>query len=225
VGNNVNKTSSQEAQVGCLDAPPITSHHLIKGQQNDLSLCLYSSNQPPPAHFDRHNHQISKRPNRLTMQFKSLFLASLAALAFADDTSKSTDSSTAMSSRTDTDSKMSHSTSAASAASSHSKDDRSSSDRSDSTHVAVGYALTTDASGSTIATYTGTDTGKPRTAALAAATSSDHSSSSSSKSSSDRSSSTTGSSSGSSTSSHNQAKATAIPLIGAAAMAGIAFVI
>lgn len=138
------------------------------------------------------------------MQFKALLLASLAACVLADSTSTDT-RSTSMESRTDSDSKMSHSTS----------------DRSESAHVESGYALTTDASGSTIATYTGTDTKKPRTTsvptALAAATS-DHSSS-------HKSSSATSSSSKSATSSHNMAMATGIPLIGAAAMAGIAFVI
>ena len=156
------------------------------------------------------------------MQFKALFLFSLAAGVFAESTTVIDGSSSTMESRTDTDSRTSHSTSAADAMSSHSTDDRSSSDRSDrseSTRVESGYALTTDASGSTIATYTGTDTKKPKTAALATSTSDSHSSSHTS----DHSSSTTGSSSKSSTSSHNLAMATAIPLIGAAAMAGIAF--
>lgn len=149
------------------------------------------------------------------MQFKALLLVSLAAGVIADTTSTIDASSTTVETRTDTDSRSSHSTSAADAASSHSSEDRSSSDRSESTRVESGYALTTDSSGSTIATYTGTDTKKPKTTALAAATSDGHSSS--------HTSSATGSSSKSASSSHNLAMATGIPLVGAAAMAGIAF--
>jgi hypothetical protein len=149
------------------------------------------------------------------MQFKALLLASLAAGVFADsstitDTSSRTSSADAMSTHS-SDSRSS---------SDRSSSDRTSSDRSESTVAPSGYRLTTDASGSPIATYVGTDTSKPKTAALILATSTDsHSSSHTS----DHSSSSTGSSSKSSTSSHNLAMATGIPLIGAAAMAGIAF--
>jgi len=76
--------------------------------------------------------------------------------------------------------------------------------------LAGGYAYTTNSEGSTIATYTGTDDSQPRTSsittstAVAAASGADESSS---------------------TTSDSFAVATAVPYIGAAAMAGLAFIV
>ena len=154
------------------------------------------------------------------MQFKALFLASLAAGVLAESTSfmdmsMTMDSSMSMGTRASTDS-VSHSSD------DHSSKDHTSSDHSDRsmfTSVESGYTLTTDASGSPVATYTGTDTKKPKTASLASATSDSHSSTHTS----DHSSSTASGSSGSASRSSGMAMATTIPMIGAAAMAGIAF--
>ena len=77
--------------------------------------------------------------------------------------------------------------------------------------LAGGYAYTTNSEGSTIATYTGTDDSQPRTSSLSstvAAAVSGESSSSSASSTSD-----------------SFALATAVPYIGAAAMAGLAFIV
>jgi len=156
------------------------------------------------------------------MQFKALLLASLAAGVLAETTSSvdmsmTSDSSMSTATRASTDSMTSHSSDDHSSSKDHSSSDHSSKDHM-STSVESGYALTTDASGSAIATYTGTDTKKPKTASLASVTSDSHSSSHTS----DHSSST-GKSSGSASKSSSFAMATAVPMIGAAAMAGIAF--
>lgn len=78
--------------------------------------------------------------------------------------------------------------------------------------LAGGYAYTTNSEGSTIATYTGTDDSQPRTSSITtstavAAASGDEESSTASD------------------TSDSFAVATAVPYIGAAAMAGLAFVI
>lgn len=152
------------------------------------------------------------------MQFKALLLASLAAGVLAETTSSmdmsmTSDSSMSTETRASTDSMTSHSSDDHSSSKDHSSSDHSSKDHM-STSVESGYALTTDASGSAIATYTGTDTKKPKTASLASVTSDSHTSDHSSS---------TGKSSGSASKSSSFAMATAVPMIGAAAMAGIAF--
>lgn len=78
--------------------------------------------------------------------------------------------------------------------------------------LAGGYAYTTNSEGSTIATYTGTDDSQPRTSSITtstavAAASGDEESSTASE------------------SSDSFAAATAVPYIGAAAMAGLAFIV
>jgi len=83
--------------------------------------------------------------------------------------------------------------------------------------LAGGYAYTTNSEGSTIATYTGTDTRQPRTSSITSSASSSGSGSAAAASAS--------SSSSSSSRSDSFAVATAVPYIGAAAMAGLAFVI
>jgi hypothetical protein len=86
--------------------------------------------------------------------------------------------------------------------------------------LAGGYAYTTNSEGSTIATYTGSDTSKPRTSSVASSLSSIVSSASRSGSAA-----AAGASSSSSSTSDSFAMATAVPYIGAAAMAGLALVI
>ncbi|KAM0701909.1 hypothetical protein Q7P35_010819 [Cladosporium inversicolor] len=77
--------------------------------------------------------------------------------------------------------------------------------------LAGGYAYTTNSEGNTIATYTGTDDSQPRTSSISstavAAASGE------------------GASSSSSSTSDSFAMATAVPYIGAAAMAGLAFIV
>lgn len=75
-----------------------------------------------------------------------------------------------------------------------------------------GYAYTTNSAGSTIATYTGTDDSQPRTSSIVSSVSSSVRSS-------------VASADSSATTSDSFAMATAVPYIGAAAMAGLAFVI
>jgi hypothetical protein len=74
--------------------------------------------------------------------------------------------------------------------------------------LAGGYAYTTNSDGSTIATYTGTDDSQPRTSSIPAASASGDSDSASTT-----------------TKSDSFAMATAVPYVGAAAMAGLAFII
>ena len=76
-----------------------------------------------------------------------------------------------------------------------------------------GYAYTTNSAGSTIATYTGTDDSQPRTSSITTSTVVAASGTSSAAGAS------------ASGSSDSFAMATAVPYIGAAAMAGLAFVI
>jgi hypothetical protein len=75
--------------------------------------------------------------------------------------------------------------------------------------LAGGYAYTTNSKGSTIATYTGTDKSQPRTSSLSSSVVSAASAASSSASS----------------TSDSFAMATAVPYIGAVAMAGLAFIV
>lgn len=75
--------------------------------------------------------------------------------------------------------------------------------------LASGYAYTTNSEGSTIATYTGTDDSQPRTSSLSSTVAAAAS----------------GASDTSSTTSDSFAMATAVPYIGAAAMAGLAFIV
>jgi hypothetical protein len=86
--------------------------------------------------------------------------------------------------------------------------------------LAGGYAYTTNSEGSTIATYTGSDTSKPRTSSVSSSLSSVVSSAASSGSAA-----AAGASSSTGASSDSFAMATAVPYIGAAAMAGLALVI
>jgi hypothetical protein len=86
--------------------------------------------------------------------------------------------------------------------------------------LAGGYAYTTNSEGSTIATYTGTDDSQPRTSSVSSSMSSVVSSAASSGSAA-----AAGASSSTGASSDSFAMATAVPYIGAAAMAGLALVI
>jgi hypothetical protein len=87
--------------------------------------------------------------------------------------------------------------------------------------LAGDYAYTTNSAGSTIVTYTGSDDSQPRTSSLTRSLSSVVSSASSAGSAA----AAGASSSASSASSDSFAMATAVPYIGAAAMAGLALVI
>ena len=78
--------------------------------------------------------------------------------------------------------------------------------------LAGGYAYTTNSEGSTIATYTGTDDSQPRTSSITTSTAVNDASG-------DEDSSTA------SDTSDSFAVATAVPYIGAAAMAGLAFIV
>jgi hypothetical protein len=83
--------------------------------------------------------------------------------------------------------------------------------------LAGGYAYTTNSEGSTIATYTGTDSAQPRTSSITTSTVVAASSRSGSA--------AAASGSSSSSTSDSFAMATAVPYIGAAAMAGLAFIV
>jgi hypothetical protein len=78
--------------------------------------------------------------------------------------------------------------------------------------LAGGYAYTTNSEGSTIATYTGTDDSQPRTSSITTSTAVASASGEEA-------------SSSASTTSDSFAVATAVPYIGAAAMAGLAFIV
>jgi hypothetical protein len=78
-----------------------------------------------------------------------------------------------------------------------------------------GYAYTTNSAGSSVATYTGTDDSQPRTQSITTTATTGAGAAAASG----------GSSSSSSAESDSFAMATAIPVIGAAAMAGFAFVL
>lgn len=80
-----------------------------------------------------------------------------------------------------------------------------------------GYAYTTNANGSTIATYTGTDDSQPRTSSITTSTVAGSTSGTAAGNNADATS--------SETTSDSFAMATAVPYIGAAAMAGLAFIV
>lgn len=82
-----------------------------------------------------------------------------------------------------------------------------------------GYAYTTNSDGSTIATYTGTDDSQPRTSSITTSTVAASSTGGAAAGNSNA------DATGSDTSSDSFAMATAVPYIGAAAMAGLAFIV
>lgn len=160
--------------------------------------------------YNKHHQRIH------TMQFKALLLTSLAACVLAESTSSmdmsmTMDSSMSMETRASTDGTMSRSSDDRSMMDHSSTDDRSSMD----------HSSTMDHSSSTEDHTSSKDhsSDHSKTAVAASATSDSHSSSHTS----DHSSSTASGSSGSASRSSGMAMATTIPMIGAAAMAGIAF--
>jgi len=88
--------------------------------------------------------------------------------------------------------------------------------------LAGGYAYTTNSNGSTIATYTGTDDSQPRTSSITTSTVAAENTQGAANANSDSADAT---STATETTSDSFAMATAVPYIGAAAMAGLAFIV